>query len=68
MPGASLESTGVQSATPRALSLESQVGYGVGVLDGYGVLTPYGGFALTGQETRRNIGSGLGWGSPRGST
>ena len=51
MPGAGLG--GVQSATPRALSLESQVGYGVGVLDGYGVLTPYGGFALTGQETRQ---------------
>ena len=49
------------SATTRVLSVESELGYGFGVLDGYGVLTPYGGFALTGEETRRyRVGGRLG--------
>ena len=59
MPGLGMNR--LPSATPRALSLESELGYGVGVLDGYGVLTPYGGFALTGQETRQyRVGARLG--------
>ena len=49
------------AATPQALSLESAVGYGFGVFDGYGVLMPYGGFALTGEATRQyRLGGQLG--------
>ena len=61
MPGMGMRMSGVQSATTRALSVESQLGYGFGVFDGYGVLTPYGGFALTGETTRQyRLGGQLG--------
>ena len=62
MPGAGMGMGGLPAAgTARALSLESAVGYGFGVLDGYGVLMPYGGFALTGQATRQyRLGGQLG--------
>ena len=58
MPGAGLG--GVQPVAP-ALAVESELGYGFGVLDGHGVLTPYGGFALIGDETRQyRLGGRLG--------
>ena len=59
MPGMGV--SGVPSATPRSLSLESELGYGFAVLEGQGVLTPYGGFALMGEETRQyRLGGRLG--------
>ena len=61
MPGAGMGMNRMSSATARVLSVESHLGYGFGVLDGYGVLTPYGGFALTGEETRQyRLGGQLG--------
>ena len=59
-PGAGLG--GMPAAgTARVLSLESAVGYGFGVLDGYGMLMPYGGFAMTGAATRQyRVGGQLG--------
>ena len=49
------------SATTRVLSVESELGYGFRLFDGQGVLTPYGGFALTGEETRQyRVGGRLG--------
>ena len=60
VPGAGLG--GVPAAGPdRVLVLESDLGYGFAVFEGQGVLTPYGGFALTGEETRRyRLGTRLG--------
>ena len=59
VPGAGL--SGVQPAGNRVLALQSQVGYGFAVFDRQGVLTPYGGFALTGAETHRyRLGGRLG--------
>ena len=59
MPG--LGVNGLPSATTRALMLESELGYGVAVFEGHGVLTPYGGFAFTGNETRQyRLGARLG--------
>ena len=59
MPG--LGVNGMSPATTRALMLESELGYGVAVFEGHGVLTPYGGFAVTGQETRQyRLGARLG--------
>ena len=51
MPG--LGVNGMPSATTRALMLESELGYGVAVFERQGVLAPYGGFALTGEQTRQ---------------
>ena len=59
VPGAGV--SGVQPAGNRVLTLQSQVGYGFAVFDRQGVLTPYGGFALTGAETHRyRLGGRLG--------
>ena len=59
MPG--LGVNGLPSATTRALMLESELGYGVAVFEGHGILTPYGGFAFTGDETRQyRLGARLG--------
>ena len=59
VPGLGVNS--VPAATNRALMLESELGYGFGVLDGQGVLTPYGGFALMGEATRQyRLGGRLG--------
>ena len=59
VPGAGVN--GVQPAGNRVLTLQSQVGYGFAVFDRQGVLTPYGGFALTGAETHRyRLGGRLG--------
>ena len=59
MPGAGMG--GVQPAGTRALSMASELGYGFAVFDGQGVLTPYGGFALTGEATRQyRLGGRLG--------
>ena len=59
MPG--LGVNGLPSATTRALMLESELGYGVAVFEGHGILTPYGGFAFTGNETRQyRLGARLG--------
>ena len=58
-PGAGLG--GVPAAGPRVLAVESDLGYGFGVFEGQGVLTPYGGFAWTGAETRQyRLGTRLG--------
>ena len=51
MPG--LGVSGVPQATSRALVLESELGYGFAVFERHGVLIPYGGFGLTGDETRQ---------------
>ena len=40
-------------ATPSALRLESELGYGFSAMGGAGVLTPYGGFTFSGEDTRR---------------
>ena len=59
MPGMGV--SGVPQATNRALMLESELGYGFAVFERQGVLTPYGGFALMGEETRQyRLGSRLG--------
>ena len=59
MPG--LGVNGMSPATTRTLMLESELGYGVAVFEGHGVLTPYGGFAFTGNETRQyRLGARLG--------
>ena len=59
MPG--LGVNGMSPAMTRALMLESELGYGVAVFEGHGVLTPYGGFAFTGDETRQyRLGARLG--------
>ena len=59
MPG--LGVNGMPAATTRALMLESELGYGVAVFEGHGILTPYGGFAFTGNETRQyRLGARLG--------
>ena len=59
MPG--LGVNGLPSATTRALMLESELGYGVAVFERHGILTPYGGFAFTGNETRQyRLGARLG--------
>ena len=59
LPG--LRVSGIQAATNQVLAVESELGYGVAVFDGQGVLTPYGGFALTGAETRQyRLGARLG--------
>ena len=59
LPG--LGVSGIQAATNQVLAVESELGYGVAVFDGQGVLTPYGGFALTGAETRQyRLGARLG--------
>lgn len=58
MPGAGMG--GVQSAMSRALSVESQVGYGFGVWDGYGVLTPIAGFTAAGEQRVYQFGGRLG--------
>ena len=41
------------TATPSALRLESELGYGFPAMGGAGVLTPYGGFTFSGEDTRR---------------
>ena len=51
MPGAGL--SGVQAPVNRVPVLESDLGYGFAVFEGQGVLTPYGRFALTGEQTRQ---------------
>ena len=59
MPG--LGVNGMSPATTRALMLESELGYGVAVFERHGILTPYGGFAFTGNETRQyRLGARLG--------
>ena len=59
MPG--LGVNGMPSTTTRTLMLESELGYGVAVFERHGVLTPYGGFAFTGNETRQyRLGARLG--------
>ena len=35
------------------MRLDSELGYGFGVFDGHGLLTPYGGFTLAGEGSRR---------------
>ena len=59
LPG--LGVSGIQAATNQVLAVESELGYGFAVFDRQGVLTPYGGFALTGEETRQyRLGARLG--------
>ena len=55
LDGGALPGLGVRGvpATTRALMLESELGYGFGVFERHGVLTPYGGFAFTGNEMRQ---------------
>ena len=59
MPGLGVNR--MSPATNRALVLESELGYGFAVFERQGVLTPYGGFAFTREETRQyRLGSRLG--------
>ena len=49
-PASAAEALSEQGATTGRL--DAEVGYGLGWLDGQGVLTPYGGVALAGEEAR----------------